>query len=43
MIVRNFFILCIVVGVFAVLFSNLVIYQQKHHDISRFDEPFWLR
>lgn len=43
MIVRNFFILCIICGAFAVLFSHLVNYQQTHVGISQVDEPFWLK
>ncbi|WP_281353349.1 hypothetical protein [Jiella pacifica] len=43
MIVRNFFIVCIVCGAFAVLFAKLVNYQQHHDNMQRFDQPFRLR
>lgn len=43
MIFRNFFVVCIICGVFAVLFSNLVNFLYRHEDTSRFDEIFWLR
>lgn len=43
MVVRNFFILCVVIGVFAVLFAKLVNYQHQNDSSARFDEQFWLQ
>ena len=40
MIARNFFVLCILCGVFAVVLSKLVNYNQRQENISRFDEAF---
>lgn len=43
MIARNFFIVCTVVAVFAVLFSNLVNNQHEYGGLTRLDENFRLR
>lgn len=41
MVVRNFFILCVVIGIFAVLFAKLVNYHHQDYSPGRFDEQFW--
>lgn len=43
MIARNFFIVCMVVSVFGVLFSNLVNNHHKYGGVTRLDENFRLR
>lgn len=40
MAVRNFLVVCLICGVFAVLFSNLVNYSYRHEGSSRFDDMF---
>lgn len=42
MVVRNFFILCVVIGIFAVLFAKIVNYHHQDDSSARFDEHFWL-
>lgn len=43
MIARNFFIVCTVAAVFAVLFSNLVNNQHKYGMVIRLDQNLRLR
>ncbi len=45
MIARNFFVICMLVAVFAVLFSNLVNSRHKYDGVGaiRLDESFRLR
>ena len=42
MIARNFILVCTVVAVFAILFSNLVNNQHRHGGVTHLDESFRL-